>query len=174
MIFLVSTMMISEFTVGIVTGSLALLADSFHMLADVFALFVALASRKAILSKNKQTKNTNVWKVQFSLYFCSYRKGTNHINTPSDSKELVSILFCKISTIFDAHSNIIFFSSCSKETIGGLINSVFLISTSLFITTEAIGRFVTLTGTKYCILFSYLVLKQDIWQMQRWRIQLPL
>jgi len=94
MLTLVGCFMITEFSVGLIAGSLALLADSFHMMSDASALIVAIIGRR--LSKRGRTNQ----------YTFGFRRA---------------------------------------ETIGGLVNSVFLISTALFIITEAISRFLSIS-----------------------------
>ena len=44
MMFLTTSYMVVELVVGNITNSMALVADSFHMLSDVIALIIALIS----------------------------------------------------------------------------------------------------------------------------------
>ena len=48
-----------ELVVGYLTNSMALVADSFHMLSDVIALLIALVSIK--ISPKEWSKNTYGW-----------------------------------------------------------------------------------------------------------------
>jgi len=57
MLAMTFSFMVVELTVGYVANSLALVADSFHMLSDVVALIVGLISvRVSHLSLRKSTK----------------------------------------------------------------------------------------------------------------------
>eukprot|EP00029_Vermamoeba_vermiformis_P011616 TRINITY_DN6441_c0_g1_i1.p1 TRINITY_DN6441_c0_g1~~TRINITY_DN6441_c0_g1_i1.p1 ORF type:complete len:493 (-),score=129.29 TRINITY_DN6441_c0_g1_i1:53-1531(-) len=94
MICLTYLFLVVELAVGIITGSLALVSDAFHMLSDGIALIIALLS--LIYTKRKQSGKF------------SYGWGRS-------------------------------------EIIGGLINGIFLISTCLYITIEAIQRFIEIT-----------------------------
>jgi zinc transporter 1 len=94
MICLTYLFLVVELAVGIITGSLALVSDAFHMLSDGIALVIALLS--LIYTKRKQSGKF------------SYGWGRS-------------------------------------EIIGGLINGIFLISTCLYITIEAIQRFIEIT-----------------------------
>lgn len=59
MFALTSSFFLVEITVGYVTNSMALVADSFHMLSDVAALVIAFLSVK--MSPRKWSKNTFGW-----------------------------------------------------------------------------------------------------------------
>jgi len=59
MIALTSSFMIIELVVGYVTNSMALVADSFHMLSDVVSIVIAFISVK--ISPKKWSKNTFGW-----------------------------------------------------------------------------------------------------------------
>ncbi|XP_047545711.1 zinc transporter 1 isoform X3 [Vanessa atalanta] len=59
MLWLTGTFFVVELIVGYVTNSMALVADSFHMLSDVAALVIAFLSVK--MSPKKWSKNTFGW-----------------------------------------------------------------------------------------------------------------
>jgi len=59
MLVLTTTYFLVEIIVGYVTNSMALVADSFHMLSDVIALVIGLFSVR--ISKKKTAKNTFGW-----------------------------------------------------------------------------------------------------------------
>lgn len=59
MLILTSTYFLVEIIVGYVTNSMALVADSFHMLSDVLALVIGLFSVR--ISKKSTSKNTFGW-----------------------------------------------------------------------------------------------------------------
>lgn len=59
MLFMVSIYFLVELTVGYATGSLALVADSFHMLGDGLALAIAFYTNR--ISTNHTTVNTYGW-----------------------------------------------------------------------------------------------------------------
>jgi len=59
MLFLTTTYFLVEIIVGYVTNSMALVADSFHMLSDVIALVIGLFSVR--ISKKTTAKNTFGW-----------------------------------------------------------------------------------------------------------------
>lgn len=59
MLFLTTTYFVVEIVVGYVTNSMALVADSFHMLSDVIALLIGLFSVR--ISKKTSAKNTFGW-----------------------------------------------------------------------------------------------------------------
>ncbi|EDV28852.1 uncharacterized protein TRIADDRAFT_20152 [Trichoplax adhaerens] len=59
MMVLTSTFFLAEIIVGYITKSMALVADSFHMLSDVVALFVGLFAVR--ISKRRSDKNTFGW-----------------------------------------------------------------------------------------------------------------
>lgn len=57
--FLTSIFLVVEIVVGYITNSMALIADSFHMLSDVLALVIAFACVR--MSPKKWSKNTFGW-----------------------------------------------------------------------------------------------------------------
>ncbi|KRT78835.1 hypothetical protein AMK59_8296 [Oryctes borbonicus] len=59
MLWLTTSFFVVEIVVGYITNSMALVADSFHMLSDVAALIVAFVSVK--MSPKKWSKNTFGW-----------------------------------------------------------------------------------------------------------------
>lgn len=59
MLLLTAFFFLVEITVGYVTNSMALVADSFHMLSDVIALVIAYVSVR--MSPKKWSKNTFGW-----------------------------------------------------------------------------------------------------------------
>lgn len=59
MLSLTALFFLIEITVGYVTNSMALVADSFHMLSDVIALVIAYVSVR--MSPKKWSKNTFGW-----------------------------------------------------------------------------------------------------------------
>ncbi|RWS26346.1 zinc transporter 1-like protein [Leptotrombidium deliense] len=59
MLLLTTSFFVIEITVGYVTNSMALVADSFHMLSDVVALVIAYVSVR--MSPKKWSKNTFGW-----------------------------------------------------------------------------------------------------------------
>lgn len=59
MLSLTTLFFLIEITVGYVTNSMALVADSFHMLSDVIALVIAYVSVR--MSPKKWSKNTFGW-----------------------------------------------------------------------------------------------------------------
>jgi cation diffusion facilitator family transporter len=59
MLSVTASFFLVELVVGYVTHSMALVADSFHMLSDVLALLVAFLSVR--ISKRTSTKNTFGW-----------------------------------------------------------------------------------------------------------------
>lgn len=59
MLSLTTTFFLIEITVGYITNSMALVADSFHMLSDVIALVIAYISVR--MSPKKWSKNTFGW-----------------------------------------------------------------------------------------------------------------
>merc|ERR1711953_190285 len=59
MMVLTTTYMIVELVVGNLTNSMALVADSFHMLSDVIALIIAFISVR--LSEKRTSYNTFGW-----------------------------------------------------------------------------------------------------------------
>ena len=59
MLSLTALFFLIEITVGYVTNSMALVADSFHMLSDVIALLIAYVSVR--MSPKKWSKNTFGW-----------------------------------------------------------------------------------------------------------------
>ncbi len=59
MLLLTTTFFVIEIIVGYVTNSMALVADSFHMLSDVVALVIAYVSVR--MSPKKWSKNTFGW-----------------------------------------------------------------------------------------------------------------
>jgi len=63
MIVLTTTFFFAEITVGYATNSMALVADSFHMLSDVLSLFVGFLAIKISQSKSRRkiSKNTFGW-----------------------------------------------------------------------------------------------------------------
>ena len=72
MFFLTSSFFLVEIVVGHVTNSMALVADSFHMLSDIAALIIAFISVR--MSPKSWDKNTYGWaraevlgKTYFSL-----------------------------------------------------------------------------------------------------------
>lgn len=82
---------ITEFVVGFLTGSLAILSDAFHMVSDFIAIVISFIALR--LTSRQPTKTmTYGWK--------------------------------------------------RAEIIGGYTNAIFLLSVSLFITLEAINRFI--------------------------------
>ena len=59
MFFLTSSFFLVEIVVGHVTNSMALVADSFHMLSDIAALIIAFISVR--MSPKSWDKNTYGW-----------------------------------------------------------------------------------------------------------------
>lgn len=59
MLSLTTTFFLVEIIVGYITNSMALVADSFHMLSDVVALVIAYIS--VLMSPKKWSKNTFGW-----------------------------------------------------------------------------------------------------------------
>jgi len=59
MLLLTTTFFVIEILVGYATNSMALVADSFHMLSDVVALVIAFLS--VLMSPKKWSKNTFGW-----------------------------------------------------------------------------------------------------------------
>lgn len=59
MFFLTSSFFLVEIIVGHVTNSMALVADSFHMLSDIAALIIAFISVR--MSPKSWNKNTYGW-----------------------------------------------------------------------------------------------------------------
>lgn len=59
MLGLTASFMLVELVVGYMTNSMALVADSFHMLSDVIALVIALVSIR--MSPKEWSKNTYGW-----------------------------------------------------------------------------------------------------------------
>lgn len=59
MLSLTTAFFLIEITVGYITNSMALVADSFHMLSDVIALVIAYVSVR--MSPKKWSKNTFGW-----------------------------------------------------------------------------------------------------------------
>ena len=59
MLGMTGSYMMVELLVGYITGSMALVADSFHMLSDVIALIVAFLSIR--MSPKEWSKNTYGW-----------------------------------------------------------------------------------------------------------------
>ena len=59
MLSLTTSFFLIEITVGYITNSMALVADSFHMLSDVIALVIAYVSVR--MSPKKWSKNTFGW-----------------------------------------------------------------------------------------------------------------
>lgn len=59
MLSLTASFFLIEITVGYITNSMALVADSFHMLSDVVALVIAYVSVR--MSPKKWSKNTFGW-----------------------------------------------------------------------------------------------------------------
>ena len=59
MLAMTGSFMVVEITVGYLTNSMALVADSFHMLSDVVALVIALVSIR--ISPKEWSKNTFGW-----------------------------------------------------------------------------------------------------------------
>ena len=59
MLAMTGSFMCVELIVGYLTNSMALVADSFHMLSDVIALLIALVSIK--ISPKEWSKNTYGW-----------------------------------------------------------------------------------------------------------------
>lgn len=94
MITLVFGFFLVELIVGIISSSITLQTDSFHMLSDVFAIIIAFTS--------------------------------SHLNTRDKTINYT-------------------YGFLRSEIIGGLINSVFLISTCLYLTLEVIHKFIDLS-----------------------------
>ncbi|KAJ2861232.1 Zinc resistance conferring protein [Coemansia aciculifera] len=61
MLFLSATMFFVELVVGIVAGSITLIADSFHMLNDVLGMVIALWAIKVAKSEKTVPSNTYGW-----------------------------------------------------------------------------------------------------------------
>lgn len=61
MLFLTLCLFVAEISVGYLTGSLALVADSFHMLSDVLALGVALYAIRLAKRTAATKSNTYGW-----------------------------------------------------------------------------------------------------------------
>ncbi|KAJ2312360.1 Zinc resistance conferring protein, partial [Coemansia sp. RSA 2702] len=61
MLFLSSTMFFVELIVGILAGSIALVADSFHMLNDVLGMVIALWAILMAKSTKAVPNNTYGW-----------------------------------------------------------------------------------------------------------------
>lgn len=91
MIVLVGVFAVAEFALGIVTGSLAILADAFHMISDVMGLVVGLVAVR-LASRPRSSTQTYGFK--------------------------------------------------RAETIGALVNGVFLLAVVMFIVVDAVERFV--------------------------------
>ena len=81
---LTSGFFLVEIIVGYVTNSMALVADSFHMLSDIAALLIAFLSVK--MAPKSWDKNTYGWaraEVLGALVNAVFlRKWLNHIHTP--------------------------------------------------------------------------------------------
>jgi zinc transporter 1 len=90
-LFLTLGFMVAEIVVGILTGSLALLTDAFHMLSDALGLIVGM----------------------------------------------LALLYTK-----KKHSETFSYGWVRAEIIGGLINGTFLVSSTVYITIEAVQRFI--------------------------------
>ena len=72
MLAMTATYMVIELVVGNITNSMALVADSFHMLSDVIALVIAYVS--VTVSPKEWKQNTFGWaraEVSFVAKFCS-------------------------------------------------------------------------------------------------------
>ena len=72
MLAMTATYMVIELVVGNITNSMALVADSFHMLSDVIALVIAYVS--VTVSPKEWKQNTFGWaraEVSFGAKFCS-------------------------------------------------------------------------------------------------------
>lgn len=54
--------LIGELVIGYYTGSMTLIADSFHMITDIFALFISLYGIKLVMLPNNSIKRTYGWK----------------------------------------------------------------------------------------------------------------
>lgn len=141
MLALTSCFFVLEIVVGYIANSLTLIADAFHMLSDVVALFIALA---AIRMGKRQS--TYVTAGRRSMLLCLYRHLNPHTYTRHRHPSLHAHELLRLLTRY-ALTFVCYFRSNNTygwqraELMGALINSVFLLAMCLSIGIEAIQRF---------------------------------
>ena len=87
MLAMTATYMVIELVVGNITNSMALVADSFHMLSDVIALVIAYVS--VTVSPKEWKQNTFGWARAEVIFFCQIYL-----------EEFLCLVINAISTIF--------------------------------------------------------------------------
>lgn len=116
---------------GYAVGSLALVADSFHMLNDVMSLIVAFYALKVSTATQPPLICPSVCLAWYSTFSCS----------------LLSSYCLQLSSRPDTTSDPRYSYGWQRaEILGALINGVFLLALCFSIFMEAIERFVNVTG----------------------------
>jgi Co/Zn/Cd efflux system component len=128
MIALTSGFFIIEITVGYVTNSMALVADSFHMLSDVASIIIAFLSVK--VSCGCISSNIMVHKELSVLYF--------QMSPKKWSKNT--------------------FGWARAEVLGALVNAVFLVALCFSILIESLKRCVLILLKCCCPAFIFFFL----------------
>ena len=113
MMILTTSYMVVELVVGNLTNSMALVADSFHMLSDLIALIIAFVSVRFDITSI--FNNSSHCIVQ--LLLCYFRLSTQQCDTNT-------------------------FGWARAEVVGALVNAVFLFALCFTITVQAVKRFV--------------------------------
>lgn len=146
MLWLTGFFFLVEIIVGYVTNSMALIADSFHMLSDVAALVVAFLSVKVSAPFSRSLSecfSCSNFRKKISMDFsksCKLMIKSRSIAHAYDMKNNhLSLLIGQMSPKKWSKNT---FGWARAEVLGALVNAVFLVALCFSITVEACKRFI--------------------------------